>query len=482
MLLRLLAFTFVVLSFPAGCLGQDPPEYSQAAQLVQQQRWAEALKLIRALQQQYPGNPKVENLKGLALLGSGDTKSALVAFEHVVAARPDFFPALKNLAILEWEWNRPSATAHTDQALKLRPPDPVLNAYAVFSDLQKKDTAAVNQHLEKASDAISALPPELEMRMGTQMGKAGLYPQAVKLFQSLMARAGNSPNLSYNLGLAQSLAGDDQGAISTLESDRSRKPSSDGLNLLAQVYEKTNQTQLAIDRLREATSLYPTDENNYLDLATICIDHNAFPLGIEVVEVGLKNKPGSQKLLIQLGLLHALSGRFDEARVEFDQANKQAPSRDLPIAAVELANIQQSRFGEAVHDLRKKVKQNGNSAILWYLLGKAVIINGAAPGRPEFTEAQSAFQEAIRLDPKLPYSYIELGKIYFQLGRTEESVPLFEKGIALAPQEPSSYYRLAMAYKKLNQTERANQMLDRLKEMNRRTREFEQSGLSKPQV
>ena len=108
--------------------------------------------------------------------------------------------------------------------------------------------------------------------------------------------------------------------------------------------------------------------------------------------------------------------------------------------------------------------------------------NGAAPGKPDFTEAQSAFQEAIRLDPKLPYSYIELGKIYFQLGRTEESVPLFEKGIELAPQEPSSYYRLAMVYKKLKQTERANQMLDRLKEMNRRTREFEQSGLSKPQV
>jgi tetratricopeptide (TPR) repeat protein len=110
-----------------------------------------------------------------------------------------------------------------------------------------------------------------------------------------------------------------------------------------------------------------------------------------------------------------------------------------------------------------------------------MIINGAGPGRPEFTEAQSAFQKAIHLDPKLAYPYIELGKIYFQLGRTEESVPLFEKGIALAPKEPSSYYRLAMAYRKLNQTQRANQMLDRLKEMNRRTREFEQSGLSKPE-
>jgi predicted Zn-dependent protease len=68
--LRALAFSLVALLVPVGSLAQDPPEYSRAMQLVQQQQWAAALDQIQSLRKQYPGNPKVENLQGLALLGA----------------------------------------------------------------------------------------------------------------------------------------------------------------------------------------------------------------------------------------------------------------------------------------------------------------------------------------------------------------------------------------------------------------------------
>ena len=117
--MRALAFSLVALLVPAVSLAQDPPEYSRAIQLVQQQQWAAALDQIQNLRKRYPGNPKVENLQGLALLGSGDANSAVAAFQRVIALRPDFFPALKNLAVLESGLKRRGAAEHIEQALKI---------------------------------------------------------------------------------------------------------------------------------------------------------------------------------------------------------------------------------------------------------------------------------------------------------------------------------------------------------------------------
>ena len=220
-----------------------------------------------------------------------------MAFQRVLATRPDFFPALKNLAVLEWQTKKPLAAQHTEQGLKIEPRDPVLNSYAALSDLKGKNVSAASQHLELAANAISAMPPAIEMRLAYLLGTNGLYAQAARVYQDIVARGGRSSTLTYNLGLAQYLAGNYEDAIHTLEEAESRGHSLDGLNLLAQVYEKNHQTQQAIDRLREAITLFPADENSYLDLATICIDHNSYPLGIEIVQLGLKNKPGSEKLL-----------------------------------------------------------------------------------------------------------------------------------------------------------------------------------------
>jgi Flp pilus assembly protein TadD len=291
MLLRVIVFSLVAMLVPADLVAQDPPEYSLAIQLVQQQHWAEALDHIQNLRKQYPGNPKVGNLEGLALLGSGDSNRAAMACQQVLVTRPDFLPALKNLAVLEWQTKKPLAAQHTEQALKIEPKDPVLNSYAALTDLKGKNVAAANQHLELAGNAISSMPPEIEMRLAYLLGTNGLYAQAARVYQDIAARGGRSSTLTYNLALAQYLTGNYENAILTLEKAQSRGHSLDDLNLLAQAYEKNHQTQQAIDRLREAITLFPGDENSYLDLATICIDHNSYPLGIEIVQLGLKDKP-----------------------------------------------------------------------------------------------------------------------------------------------------------------------------------------------
>src|SRR6185437_13306394 len=44
-------------------------------------------------------------------------------------------------------------------------------------------------------------------------------------------------------------------------------------NLLAEAYEKAGDTKRAYDSLRLATKIEPTEEANYIDLISLCIDH-----------------------------------------------------------------------------------------------------------------------------------------------------------------------------------------------------------------
>ncbi len=464
------AFALLVLLAPA-VLSQEPPEYQEAVRLVGQQHWREALEKIRALEAGEPDNPKLLNLEGLALLGSGDSRGASAAFERVLSKRPDFFPSLKNLAILEWNSHRSTAAARTAAALRLNPRDPMLNAFAAIAALERKDRAAAKQHLELAGAARANLPVEHENRLAILLGAEGLYAQSAAVFQEIIGRGFDHPSLRYNLGLAQYLAGDPRAAVRTLEGLRVNKPSSDGLNLLAQAYEKSGETQKAIDTLRAATALDPADENNYLDLANLCLDHNAYPLGIQIVEAGLQHKPDSPRLLFELGLLHAQSGSFDRAQEEFERAGRLEPASALPLAATELAGIQQSRLPEAIVSLREKVRKNGDSPILWYLLGWALIRTGVQEGTPEFAEAQAAFRKSMQYDPKLPYPYIELGKLYMRTGQLTRAVPLLEKATVLAPRDRSPFYQLAVAYRRLDQPERSRQMLARVRALTEQNRD-----------
>ena len=196
------------------------------------------------------------------------------------------------------------------------------------------------------------------------------------------------------------------------------------------------------------------------------------------MQLGLKNNPNSRKLHFQLGVLQALAGQFDTAREEFRRLRRLAPAQDLPVAALELADMQQNE--ESIQELRRNLKAKGNSAILSYLLGSSLVRKGAQPGTPEYAEARRCFRRAIQLDPKLPYPYIEMGKMYEQQGKIAEAISLFERVTVLGFHDAAPYYHLARDYHKLNQTEKATQMLKKVKEIERQSREFEQVGLTAP--
>ena len=70
------------------------------------------------------------------------------------------------------------------------------------------------------------------------------------------------------------------------------------------------------------------------------------------------------------------------------------------------------------------------------------------------------------LDPRLPASRIDLGKLYLQESRIDEALLQLERARALNPKEKAAYSQLAIAYRKKGQQDRAREMLANLARLN----------------
>lgn len=91
------------------------------------------------------------------------------------------------------------------------------------------------------------------------------------------------------------------------------------------------------------------------------------------------------------------------------------------------------------------VKLNPQKASNWQNLGEIYKnIIGFAQQADVF--AISSYQRAIVLDPQNPIYRLNLGGIYYILGKYDDAINLFTQAVSLKPEWPNSYYNLAWSY------------------------------------
>ena len=90
-------------------------------------------------------------------------------------------------------------------------------------------------------------------------------------------------------------------------------PKAELYNLVSRAYVQAGRIKEAYDALRDATRLEPTARSTTSTSRTICLDHENYDLGLEIVDVGLRYLPRSGTLHIQRGVLLVMKGLFDQA-------------------------------------------------------------------------------------------------------------------------------------------------------------------------
>lgn len=487
--LQSLVLLLLLALSPPCVLPQDGQAYGRAEALVRQGQYDQGIALLRPLLEAEPRNLKALNLLGIALTQKGDLSAANREYGRALQVDPRFQAALKNLSINEFTLKEFAASErHFREAFKVAPDDPVINAFLGRLAFSRNDFAVAAPHLGKAGDLLiqdpslfvalihsdleigkdadvlsllaqtsrQRLPLRTQFELGLVLAQHNHFEQATPLFEAVQTKFPASYDTGFNLAVCYVETKQYAKAIAALSGLKANGHNTAELdNLLAEAYQGADQVQSAIDALREATRLAPEDENNYIDLVALCIDHDAFDLGFEVLGVGLHYLPQSDRLIFQRGVLHAMRSEFDLAERDFQLASQLAPEKNLSYVGLGVSYLQAGNLAEAIRTLRVRVQQKPNDPILLFLFGEALMRSGAAPGDPEFSEATTALERSVRLNAAFVPSHVELAKIYNRENRLDEAVVLLEKARTLDPDDKAVYSQLLVAYRRQKKPQQA---------------------------
>jgi tetratricopeptide (TPR) repeat protein len=490
-----------------GILNAQTAAYVEAKNAIVAGHWSDALSVTERLLKSNLRDVNALNLKGLALTGRGDLQLADQVFEEALQIAPNFPDARKNLAVNQLALKQPAdAEKNFTIALKVTPHDPMLHMYLGEIAFRRKEYRVASDHFETVKafwDKDARLPvmmaecdfnlgrPSDGLRLLTTVDSTKLNPiwqfhggmllanqqefaAAIPFFEAARVGYPQPYDVLYNLGLCYIETKKSDQAIAVLSELRSGGNKTAELdNLLAEAYESNQQTQQAIELLREATQLAPQDEKNYVDLGMLCADHNAYDLGLEVVQVGLHYLPDSDALLMQRAVIYAMNGRYEDSEKDFLAASHNSAVRDPAYAGLGLTYIQQGDVAQAVTVLRARAKNNSENAAVQYLLGEALIRTGIGPTDPAYAEALAALEKSVRLNPRFVHSRVDLAKLYLMRNKNQEAIAQLRTAIALDPTKVQAFAALGTALRKEGKMEEAAPMFAKVRELNEYKRNHE---------
>jgi tetratricopeptide (TPR) repeat protein len=487
----------------AAHAGQEcgPTPYECAAFYVGRGDFPAALRIIDDLLAKSTADLKTLNLAGIALTGVGRRDAANARFRDALRIDPAFYPARKNLAINEFDAGRvDDAYRDLEQVLELAPGDEVAHVYVAEIEFQRKRPAAALPHYGKgivrvmqntgwmlhyasclldghdtatALRVLAKLPDgdaASRFEAGLLLGRAGIYAEAARLFAA--ARSGyKDPYVAgYNEMLMRVEAADYDGAVRVAhELVDGGMRTAELYNLAAQAHVKAGRVKDAYDALRTATQIAPDAEENYVDLSTICIDHQNFELGVEIIDIGLGHRPDSALLHLQRGVLMAMQAQLGPAETEFDAARRLAPDVPAPYAGLAMIWMQTGQTAKAVDVLRDAAARQRNH-IVPYMFAVALVRSGIDPAANEAAEAIDALQTSIRLNPQFAPAHSELGRLLLKREDLDGAAGELEQAVALDGGNTAAIYNLAQTYRRKGDRARAADLLARLSELNAQER------------
>jgi tetratricopeptide (TPR) repeat protein len=306
-----------------------------------------------------------------------------------------------------------------------------------------------------------------ELQIGTDLTRQGHFHEAIPHLLAAQGRVSNEFAADFNLALCYTATNEFEKAIVILTAlSSTAHPAAGVYNLLAQAYVGNSQPQRAFTALQKAAALSPANEKLYVLVADACMDHQNYPLGVKVVNLGIENLPHSARLFYERGVFQTLLERGDLAAADFAQAAKLAPDTEIAYMATAQQNLVEGKLPETIAATRRGIAAGHENYILFTLLGEALIRSGVAPGQPEFAEAQVALEKSVAAHPDNSRSQIALAKIYLMAGRSDDAITHLEIARQIDPANTSVYSHLATAYRQRGQLDQAQKMLAILANLN----------------
>ncbi len=440
--------------------------------------YAQALQLTHAQLQQSPRDAKIWTLQGLALAGLGKDHDALSAYDKALNISPDYLPALEGSVQLEYKAGSTDAIPRLNRILKQLPND--LTSHAMLATLlyKRHDCAAAVKHFAQSGELIDRQPAALGEYSACLM-ELQRPEEAIPVLKQITTLLPDDPRLRYDLAAAQIDGHHGKDALDTLQPLLAGSaPDPDTLDLAASAYEDQGDTPKAVELLRKAIVGDPKKVKYYLDFAALSFNHQSFDVGVDMLNIGLKQSPDAARLYVARGILYIQLAQYEKGEADFQTAMRLDPGQASGAVAQGMAQIQQSNLDQALATVKSQLKSHPEDAFLEYMKAQILVQKGAVPGSVEFKEAIAAAARAVQIDPDFVLVHDVLGNLYLKSGQVNQAIEQCRLALHGNPSDQEALYHLIQALRqsgKGSKTEMA-ELVKRLADLRRESREQEASA------
>lgn len=441
-----------------------------------------------ALTKKQPNQPLTYNLAGLVRLAKGDQPGARKNFEHALELQPTYFPAARNLALLDIRDRNPTAAKQRYESILAKDPKNEQAMLALVQLLQS--TGAPATEIDKALDRVIAAAPAsprarlLKINYLLQRNDA---KAALSAAQQAQAAFPQDLQVLATLAQAQSAAGENDQAIASFGKLASLLPKSPSpLLAQGQAYASAKDWVRARQVIQKAIELQPDQIAGYVGLVRVGIQSGrleearaearkiqqrwpnqavGYLMETEVltaqkewgeVERLLRaaiDKTKNPALVIRLyGVLDG-QGRKKDADAFASAWATQNPKDILVDTYAGEMSMQRKDYASAARWYRNVLKTQPNNAVVLNNLAWAL-------GQLKDPGALEYGQKALSLAPEAPAVLDTVGWLYVERGEIPRGLEMLKKAHSLAPNASSIQLNLAKALVKAGQGEAARQQLE----------------------
>jgi tetratricopeptide (TPR) repeat protein len=444
--------------------------------LIRSQEYDQALQMTRSALQETPNDFRLWTLEGIVLSIKGENQDALNAFEKALSLSPSYGAALRGEVRILYAAQDKRAIPLLERILKADPSDETAHEMLATFDAKEGNCQAAIDHFLLSVKAIGTHPDSLQA-YGYCLVQTGQSEKAIPVFEQLAALLPQQTYPKYDLAVALVETKQDEAALKVLEPLLATDQSDpDLLSLASEAYEAVRNTPKAVSLLREAIVLNPANANYYVAFATLCLDHQSFQVGIDMINAGLQRVPDDPSLFISRGLLYAQIARYDQAEADFNTAERLDSAQTLSLYAKDLAELEKDHSvhsDKAVSAVRSQSKAHPDSALLHCLLARLLVNEGPAIDSEASKEAMRSALLAVKLKPDLVEARDILTGMYIRSGQYSLAAEQCRLTLQYDPSDRSAVYHLIMALRHSGQSEHR----DEIKALLKRLSDLQQAAL-----
>ena len=408
--------------------------------LIRSRNYSQALDSTKSALRENPRDFRLWTLEGIVLSLSGDNQAALTAFDKALSFSPKYPAALRGKAEILYEARDKRAIPALEEILNADPRDETANEMLAVLEEKQGNCRPANDHFLQSESTTRTHPESLEA-YGYCLMQTKQPEKAAAVFEELAVLLPEKTYPKYDAAVALVEAKENDAALKVLEPMLAASESdADLLSLASEAYEATGNTPKAVALLRQAIVLSPATPSYYAAFARLCLDHDSFQVGIDMINAGLAHIPNDPSLYISRGLLYAQLARYDDAEADFKKADELDSTQSLSSYFSDLAEISRNNPGKALSDVRSQLKAHPDSPSLHYLLAKLLWNQSGAADEA----TRSAFQ-ALQLKPDMVVARDLLATIYLNTEKYDLAIEQCRIALKEAPSDQSAMYHLMIA-------------------------------------